>query len=343
MLARTVDPRYRGLVNCMNTPVGTARTRQWGHTLAVLDAHLARDITKAASAQTYWTIGLLVDRARVDDAYRAYAYFRWLDDSLDARPRSGDPWCEADRTRCRVLLDRQQRLLEGALRGETVSLVDPAEGMLVDLVRSAETVDDGLESYLRHMMDVMEFDVRRRGRLVSRLELDTYTRSLATAVTDAMHHFIGRCTGHDGLDREMRYLGATGAHVVHMLRDTKADLRAGYINIPREVLDAGGIGPADTDSDAYRAWVRDRVALARRCFAEGRAYVRDVRCGRFRLAGLAYIARFEWLLDAFERDDYRLRADYGSMAAATALQTGVEAAVRAVRRPGRRASRWNQA
>ena len=37
---------------------------------------LASSITKAASQQTYYTIRFLVDRERVPDAYRAYAYFR---------------------------------------------------------------------------------------------------------------------------------------------------------------------------------------------------------------------------------------------------------------------------
>ncbi len=46
-------------------------------------------ITKAASKQTYYTIRFLVDRARLEDAYRAYAYFRWVDDVLDAGSGSG--------------------------------------------------------------------------------------------------------------------------------------------------------------------------------------------------------------------------------------------------------------
>ena len=44
---------------------------------------LAASITKAASKQTYYTIRFLVDRERVKNAYRAYAYFRWVDDTLD--------------------------------------------------------------------------------------------------------------------------------------------------------------------------------------------------------------------------------------------------------------------
>ena len=46
--------------------------------------YLAAAITKSASKQTYYTIQFFVDRGRVDDAYRAYGYFRWVDDVLDA-------------------------------------------------------------------------------------------------------------------------------------------------------------------------------------------------------------------------------------------------------------------
>ena len=47
-------------------------------------ASLARSITLAASKQTYYTARLLVDRDLVDDFFRAYAYFRWADDIVDA-------------------------------------------------------------------------------------------------------------------------------------------------------------------------------------------------------------------------------------------------------------------
>ena len=49
-----------------------------------MNTTLASAITKVASRQTYYTIRFLVDRERVDDAYRAYGYFRWVDDVIDA-------------------------------------------------------------------------------------------------------------------------------------------------------------------------------------------------------------------------------------------------------------------
>jgi phytoene/squalene synthetase len=180
--------------------------------------------------------------------------------------------------------------------------------MLVELVHRASPVDSALEAYLRNMMRVMDFDVGRRGQLISQAELNDYTGWLATAVTEAMHYFIGN--GADAPRDETRYLAASGAHIVHMLRDTHADVRAGYFNVPRDVLEASSIGPADVHSDAYRAWVAARVKLARTCFEGGRAYFARVEEPRHRMAGLAYMARFEWLTETLEREGYRLRPRY---------------------------------
>jgi phytoene/squalene synthetase len=271
-----------------------------------MNASLASSLTKAASRQTYYTIRFLVDRQRVQDAYRAYAYFRWVDDVLDAEAPSNPVAADARR---RWFLERQRSLLDRCLRGDTPLHANLHEAMLVDLVQHAGPAEVALEAYLRNMMLVMEFDVRRRGHLVSQTELNQYTRWLATAVTEAMHHFIGN--GAAAPNDETRYLAASGAHILHMLRDTYEDIRAGYFNVPRELLEAHGIGPDDVHSDAYRSWVAARVKLAAACFDGGRAYFASVQDRRYRLAGLAYMARFDWLIQTLERGGFWLRPAYG--------------------------------
>ena len=268
----------------------------------------ASSITKVASKQTYYTIRLMVDRERVDDAYRAYAYFRWVDDVLDADPDSKPVLNEVEASERRAFLERQKSLLESCYRGESPRDVDIQEMMLVELIQRDHEKNSGLQSYLRNMMLVMDFDARRRGRVISQGELNEYTRWLASAVTEAMHYFIGNgwYTPHD----ETRYLAVSAAHITHMLRDTFDDVKAGYYNIPREVLEANHIGPQDVHSDAYRLWVKSRVQLARDYFEAGKGYLAEVQNPRCRLAGFAYTARFEWLLDTFEREGYSLRPQY---------------------------------
>ena len=261
---------------------------------------LASSITKAASKQTYYTIRFLADHDRVEDAFRAYAYFRWVDDTLDGGASS-----TVYRT---AFIERQKSLLEKCYRGEFTDYVNLEEKMIVELIKQDREKNSGLQLYIRNMMQVMDFDVNRRGRLITQAELNEYTRWLASAVTEAMHYFIGHDA--DSPRDESRYLAVSAAHITHMLRDTFDDIQAGYYNIPREVLDANHIRPYDVQSTAYRAWVQGRVLLARRYFNAGRGYLARVAEPRCRLAGFAYTSRFEWLLDTIERENFQLRSEY---------------------------------
>jgi hypothetical protein len=56
--------------------------------------------------------------------------------------------------------------------------------------------------------------------------------------------------------------------------------------------------------------VKSRVGLARKYFKAGREYLSQVQNPRCRLAGYAYAARFEWLLDTFVREGFLLRPQY---------------------------------
>lgn len=261
---------------------------------------LAELITRKASSQTYFTIRYLIDRPMVQDAYRAYAYFRWVDDMVDQ--------AQATRPERLAFLARQQEIIACCYRGDWPMDLCAEERLVANLIHSNQTANSGLQTYINQMMAVMVFDAKRKGRFISQEEMTEYTLALATAVTEALHYFIGH---HDGSPQdETRYLAVTGAHVTHMLRDALEDTAVGYHNIPQEYLEQHSIAPTDINHDAYRAWVRQRVQLARDCFAQGRAYLTRVQNLRCRLAGYAYIARFEVVLDAIEKDDYRLRPAY---------------------------------
>ena len=146
-----------------------------------------------------------------------------------------------------------------------------------------------------------------RDRLGGRSYTKTETWQGKPTWFDFGAHFIG----HDDPSPqiETRYHAVIAAHITHMLRDTCDDLSAGYFNIPREALDAGGITPFDVHSDAYRAWVQSRVQLAREMFRAGRDYLAQVPNARCRMAGEAYCAQFEAELDLLERHAYVVRSD----------------------------------
>jgi phytoene/squalene synthetase len=261
---------------------------------------LAAAITKLASKQTYYTIRFFVDRQRVADAYRAYGYFRWVDDILDEQPGTQETKL--------AFLHRQQALLEACYQRGALPGLCAEEQMLAHLVAQDTEKNSGLQTYLRNMMLVMAFDAARQGQIISQDELSNYTNNLATAVTEAMYYFIGH--NDPAPDPQVRYQAVTAAHITHMLRDTIEDTQAGYFNIPREVLHRRAISPYDVKSWAYREWVCGRVRLARKNFKAGRKSLAQVKSLRCRLAGYAYTARFEWMLRAIERDNYCLRAEY---------------------------------
>lgn len=267
-------------------------------------ADLAASITRKASTQSYYTIQLLADRPLKADAFRAYAYFRWLDDRLD--DRASDSGAPAD------LVERQKRLLRQAYAGESPTGISSEEQLLVELVQNSRRPNNGLQAYIHHMLAVMSFDARRRGCLVGGSEIVEYSRHLATAVTEALHFFVGHDTASPV--SENRYLAATAAHITHMLRDTLEDQELGYFNIPIEFLRRYRIDPYDVDSDPYRLWVESQADLARRYFRAGREYLMGVESLRCRLAARLYMARFERILDVIEADGYNLRPSYKNRA-----------------------------
>jgi len=286
-------------------------------------AALSRSITWSSSKQTYYTARLLVDKDLVNDCYRAYGYFRWADDIIDA-PASFDAAASGDAVASGDVspqpsdehisfIRRQRKLIDRLYRSERPDDLTLEEEMVADLI-SHEKADklhpggiSGLESFVRNFLVILEFDAHRRGRLISQQELTWYSNCLGKSVTDGIQYFIGN--GHPYPATENRYLAATAAHITHMLRDMVLDIDDGYI-IPREYLEAHSISPQDVDSLPFRAWVRDRVEKARQYFREGKRYLDELDVLRCKIAGYWYCARFEGVLDTIERDGYILRAAY---------------------------------
>jgi phytoene/squalene synthetase len=263
-------------------------------------AALAHAITWKGSKQSYLTARLLVDRDLVDDCLRGYAYFRWADDMIDLVCHN-----QPDRN---AFIARQKGLVVSLYRGENPAGLCPQEQMLRDLIAHDKGPDDGLRSFIDNFMAVIEFDANRNGQLVSRQQLTTYTAWLATAVMDGIQYFIGN--GHPYPRTPERTLAVTGAHLVHMLRDILEDIPAGLVNIPAEEIQGSDFCLEDLERGIPRGWVQAQVERARACFQSGKRYIDSLEVLRCKIAGAWYCARFEWYLDAIQRDGYRLRKAY---------------------------------
>jgi len=263
-------------------------------------ATLAQSITWLGSKQTYFTARLMVDKELVNDFYRAYAYFRWADDTIDVSAKSREERIS--------FIKRQSDLIDRLYRGERPDDLAPEEDIVADLISHDEQEDSKLQSFIRNMFAIIEFDAYRRAQVISHQELTWYSNCLGKAVVDGIQHFIGN--GHPYPAGDNRYLAAIAAHIAHLLRDMLLDTAHGFINIPREYLEAHAINPEDVDSPAFRAWVQSRVHQARQYFCEGKHYLDELDVLRCKIVAYWYCARFEGVLDTIERDGYILRAVY---------------------------------
>jgi phytoene/squalene synthetase len=295
-------------------------------------AALARSITWAGSKQTYYTARLMVDKDLVNDFYRAYAYFRWADHVIDVSSQSDEERIS--------FIRRQRELIDRLYRKERPDDLTPEEEMAAEFIGHDRGENSGLQSFIRNMLAIIEFDAYRKGRLISQQELTWYSDRLGKSVTDGIQYFIGN--GHSYLATDSRYLAATAAHIAHLLRDMLVDTADGFINIPREYLEAHGINPENVDSPPFRNWVRGRVAQARQYFREGKRYLDELDVLRCRIVGYWYCARFEGVLDIIERDGYILRAEYNEQRKlSTWLKIawlGISLTVRHIARRGHRGS-----
>ncbi|MFC1997918.1 squalene/phytoene synthase family protein, partial [Chloroflexota bacterium] len=263
-------------------------------------ADLARKITRTSSIQSFFTAQLMVDRDLEDDCFRAYGYFRWVDDMVDIECQT-----KADRL---SFIQRQKNLVEICYCGEKLADLTLEEEVLVDLIRNDRGVSIRLQSYIRNFLAIIEFDAERKGRLITQSELDWYASTLGKAVTDGIQYFV--CNSYSYPESEKRYLAATGAHITHMLRDMAEDIQSGYFNIPVETIEIVENNFQQFENPVIRKWVKDRVQLARQYFAEGKQYLDDLPVLRCRIVGYWYCERFEFLLDKIVMDAYVLRSRY---------------------------------
>ncbi len=264
-------------------------------------ATLAKSITRNGSKQTYYTAKWMVDKDLVSDFFRAYAYFRWVDDVIDVTSRS--------REERKIFIKRQRKLIEKLYLNERLSDLSLEEEIAAELIQHDRDEEGRLQSFVENMFAIIEFDAHRKGQLISGKELNWYSESVGKSVTDGLQYFIGN--GHPYPVTEDRNYAAMGAHIAHLLRDMIPDTEDGFINIPREYLKDQGIRADEFESESFREWVRGRVKLARLYFHEGKKYLDRLEVLRCKIVGHWYCARFEGVLDTIEQDGFILRRSYG--------------------------------
>ena len=257
---------------------------------------LAKKITKSRSKTAVIIGNLLVDESLRHDFFKAYAYFRWIDEVVDESTISDEERIH--------FIERQEILLKN-LSEESLAPLCQEEELIIALINNSNK-NTGLKSYIQNMFEIIKFDAYRKGRFITKDDLTWYSDCLGKAVVDGLQYFIGN--GFPYFESGNRYLAAIAAHITHLLRDTIPDISNGYINIPREFMKTENIN--DLDINSIKPWVKKRVDLARKYFQEGKEYISKIKVRRCQIAAYLYCAQFEKILNTIENDNYCLRSNY---------------------------------
>lgn len=263
---------------------------------------LAREITKKSGLETYYIIKFLADKHKVNDAYKAYAYFRWLDDQIDENLKN--------RKDKQKFIKRQKTIIELSYRRKKPAIVHPQERMITELIENDSKPNSKLKSYIMNFFSIIAFDAGRKDKIIPEKKLNWYSETIGKAATDCILYFIGNNISYT--ESTDQYKAASAAHIVHSLRDLKHDLKTGYINIPKEFLEKNKSDITNISDYELIPWVKNRTGLAKRYFESGKKYIKKLPNPKCKLAAILYCLRFEPLIFIIEKDKYILRENYNN-------------------------------
>jgi phytoene/squalene synthetase len=264
---------------------------------------LAGQHTRRSSPFTYRLSQLLLPASRRPFFHALYAYFRAVDNQVDA------PWAGADRNF--AFLQRQAWLVERLYDQTTAQLTleNEAEALLALLIADDARQGARLKRSLLGMLASIRYDAVRSGGLPLQTELDHYIKLEASSYLRMMLAFCCPSAAVDDLPTP--YEGIAGKWI-HLLRDFRIDVARGVINLSRQDAARHGIRPEQLgkEPDALAGWVAEKVVQAQRDFARGKRELQRNPCLRYKLVVGVLCVKYEAYLALICRDRFRLRATY---------------------------------
>jgi squalene synthase HpnD len=213
----------------------------------------------AAGTSFYWAMRLLPE-ARRDGMFAIYAYCREVDDIAD----SNDPPAAKS-----AALAAWRREVDAIFEGNPEL---PLGRVLAEVARAYRL---RREDFLA-IIDGMEMDAAREIRAPSLAELDLYCDRVASAVGRLSVRIFGADL--PAADRVAAALGRA-LQLTNILRDLAEDGARGRLYLPREYLEAAGIGESDPAAVLRHPALGlacERLAeLADRHFAEARRAMQE--------------------------------------------------------------------
>jgi phytoene/squalene synthetase len=208
-----------------------------------------------------------------------YAYLRCFDDIIDDK---------RDEASSLEMMASQREFMDAAYEGRLSQqeLGVPARyGLpffLWDRERGAH-----LRPQFEAFLETMEFDISRRGRVLSAAELDAYFVKTGRAFLSCLSYFS---TGKlDLLEHSLR-VGSLAYLCADALMDLEEDLAVGLINIPREVLQEFEIDLNSPEAGIER-WRPVRAVEVLEYFHDARATIPSIESRSLRLLYRHFLSR----------------------------------------------------
>jgi hypothetical protein len=240
-------------------------------------------------------------------AILGFAYLKCLDDVVDE---------DVDTNRALGVLARQKRLIDRAYGGESVreSLPSPERfGLPFFLYDRAH--GNRLRTAFETVLSSMQFDTRRRGRLIGAAALDAYVVQLGSTVFRYLQHFAAP---EATLDDRFAAVAARAYLYADALIDLRHDLRLGIVNVPEEDIVRYRLS-LDLDDPHLRAWMARRAAFVLEQFEQALGLARRLESRPLRLLSRLYLSTKRRSLHRFLAGE-RLAA--GAHAAAACEDSG---------------------
>lgn len=227
-------------------------------------------------------------------SYKLYQYLRFVDDLVD---ESG-----ADTATCLRYINEQRSLARELYNNGTLC----KNTLLGQIIAHDRQNGRKFQKCIDLMMDVFEFDARRKHTVVSTDALRTYSLNLARAYTQFLVYFVEPNYQHTHDD----VLLAHACHLTHMIRDLNIDNRLGYINITQEDIETYTLQPGFYNTDQFSAWLKNQVTHISFMIKQGKKTLCKTQTLTIKFMGLLYCFRYEIILHQIKRAGFRLQNNY---------------------------------
>jgi phytoene/squalene synthetase len=232
------------------------------------------ETVKTVSPFSYYFGRLFFVSERREILYKAYGYFRWLDDIVD---QAAIPRQQADE-----IIQRQSQLIAAWYEGRDSLQGQDTESLMKDVIQCNRPLGCPLRPMARGFLDALSWDVQRRYTIVEQEALDRYSQLLGCSYAHGLLFGFG-LSPVESRYQTIVYLGGVASHLSHMIRDYEEDRELGYINISREALRRFQIDLDESQSANVRRWKRSLARKACAMFREARKQRNTLPTARARI------------------------------------------------------------